>query len=223
MLPFISEWDFDKIYETGAIPDEYTAVHNQIVSMIFFADNDVHDPRGANDAFWHILLPIIGRHRSAQGKSAPPQVLSEIETVCMQWQKNGLLPSFLRQAAVDVLCDSISQPWFADYLYTDILERHSLEEIEVDGPDYLPPDEAQRLSEHIKTLIQAYGFDLKYIAQNSMISAEDEPKLECLANVLYFAHPACAAQRDALAQAHRLLVDHAQDTRKGHYRRARRL
>jgi len=222
-LPVISGWNLDTIYESGAIPGEYAAEHNQLVAMIFFADSSVHDPQAANSVFWNILLPLIGRHRSAQGEAAPPQVLSEIETVCLQWQKCGLLPSFLRQAAVDTLLSYISRQWFAEYLYNDILERHGLDEIEVDGPDYLPPEEAHRLSEHIDTLIKTYGFDLDYIAQNSLVRQEEEPLMQRLANVLFFALPACATQQAAAAHAHKLLLDRAQGIRTTHHRRLRRL
>ena len=218
----IQKWDLDAIYETGAIPDKHTAIHNQLVAMIFFADNDIHDAQEANAMFWDILLPVIGKHLSARGEAAPAQVLAEIKTVCLQWQKNGLLPSFLRQAAVDVLGAYIRQPWFADHLYSDILNSNDLEEIEVDGPDYLPPEEASRLNEHVQTLIAAYGFDLEYIARNNILSESDEPQLERLANVVYFAVPACASAQDALLYARQMLLAHATKNHRTHFRRARR-
>ena len=219
----VQNWDLDSIYETSNIPDKHTAMHNQLVAMIFFADNDIHDISGANAMFWDILLPVIGNHLSAKGEGAPAQVLTEIETVCLQWQKNGLLPSFLRQAAIDALSSHVRQPWFADHLYSDILERHDIEEIEVDGPDYLPPEEASRLNEHIQALIAAYGFDLEYFAQNSMLREADESRLKLLANVVYFADSACASQQDALIRARQILFTHVQSTHRTHFRRTRRL
>ncbi|MBR5287055.1 MAG: hypothetical protein IKU34_00500 [Clostridia bacterium] len=217
----ISGWNLDKVYETGSVPEENTAIHNQLVGMIFFADNRVHSPQEANDVFFDILFSFMTRHIGARGEAVPPQVLSEIETVCIQQQKEGLLPSFLRQAAIDTLLSYISKEWFAEYLYLDILIRNGFDEIELEQKDYLPPDEAYRLKAHIGALINAYGFDLEYIAQHSAVRPDDEPLTQRLANILYFALPACATQQDALAQAQQLLIERAQTTRVTPHRRRR--